>query len=165
MKRTRAGIRSTRKKVTRINKTKLGKQFSESKTEEEETHTTITALLLVPNDETEADEPQTNNMFCYAALSDKQAGTLYTDATGALSTMSLDGMQYFFIAYDYDANLIFAIPISNVKDSTIVEAFNKVFMKLKEKGDKPAFNVTNNQAINPLKTYLKKKIADENLWN
>ena len=151
--------------MTRINATKLGTEFYGSETEEKETHTTIPAQFIVREDEPEADETQKNNILLYDALADKQAGTLYTDATGALSTMSLDGMQYFFIAYDYDANLIFAIPISNVKDSTIVEAFNKVFMKLKEKGDKPAFNVTNNQAINPLKTYLKKKIADENLWN
>lgn len=30
------------------------------------------------------DEPTANNIFCFAALADKQTGTLYTDATGAL---------------------------------------------------------------------------------
>ena len=34
------------------------------------------------------------NMFCYAALAEKQMGTLYTDTTGALPVKSLDGNQY-----------------------------------------------------------------------
>ena len=44
------------------------------------------------------------NIFCYAALSDKQQGTLYTDAMGALPARSMDANQYYFIAYDYDTN-------------------------------------------------------------
>ena len=46
------------------------------------------------------DEPQTNNIFCYDALADKQEGKLYTDATGEFPEMSLDGRQYFSVAYD-----------------------------------------------------------------
>ena len=38
---------------------------------------------------------EVNNMFCYAALADKKAGTMYTDQTGALPAISLDGHQYF----------------------------------------------------------------------
>jgi hypothetical protein len=57
---------------------------------------------IIPNDE------QTNNIFCFAALTDKQAGTIYTDATGALPTISLDGHPYYFITYDYNSNYIFA---------------------------------------------------------
>ena len=34
----------------------------------------------------------------------KQNGTLYTDATSTLPEMSLDGHQYYFVAYDYDTN-------------------------------------------------------------
>ena len=60
------------------------------------------------------------NMFCYAALADKQTGTLYTDATGALPVKSLEGNQYYYVAYDYDRNYIFANPISDVKDNTII---------------------------------------------
>ena len=48
-----------------------------------------------PNETNEA-----NNIFCFASLADKQTGTMYTDQTGALPVRSLDGMQYFFIAYD-----------------------------------------------------------------
>ena len=38
----------------------------------------MTTPVIIPND-----EPQVNNMFCCAALADKQQGALYTDATGA----------------------------------------------------------------------------------
>ena len=45
-----------------------------------------------------------NSMFCLEALAEK--GTVYTDATGALPVTSLDGYQYYIVAYDYDNNFI-----------------------------------------------------------
>ena len=68
--------------------------------------------------------------------------------------MSPDGKQYFFVAYDYDTNYIFALPIANVQDKTIIEAFDKIFTELTEKGHKPRLNATDNQAVTPLKKYL-----------
>ena len=44
------------------------------------------------------------NVFCYAALANKHRGTMYTDATGALPVVTLEGNQYFFVAYAYDPN-------------------------------------------------------------
>ena len=77
--------------------------------------------------------------------------------------MSLDGKQYCFVAYDYDINYIFALPIANVQDKTIIKAFYKVFTKLTEKGHKPTCNVTGNQAVTPLKKISTQKIAGGNL--
>ena len=37
--------------------------------------------------------------------------------------MSLEGMQAYFIAYDYDINCIFALPVKDFTNETIVEAF------------------------------------------
>jgi hypothetical protein len=110
-----------------------------------------TTANIIPDDETH----KNNNVFCYAALTDKQTGTLYTDATGVLPHMSLDGKQYFFVAYDYDTNYIFATPIPDVKDATIIKAFDEIFTDLTQKGYKPTFNVTDNQATTPIKAYLK----------
>ena len=104
---------------------------------------------IIPND-----EPQTKKIFFYAALADKKEGTLYTDATRAFPEMSLDGKQYFFVAYDYNTNYIFALPIANVQDKTFIKAFDKIFTKLTEKGHKPTFNVTENQAVTPVEKYL-----------
>eukprot|EP00804_Cyclotella_cryptica_P023697 CCRYP_019320-RA/>CCRYP_019320-RA protein AED:0.37 eAED:0.35 QI:0/0/0/1/1/1/6/0/1607 len=97
------------------------------------------------------------NVFCYAALADKHTGTLYTDATGALPAVSLDGNQYYFVAYAYDPNYVFALPIHNLRDETILKAFDEVFQELKTRGLKPTFNVTDNQAAQSIKTYLTKE--------
>jgi len=55
---------------------------------------------------------------------------MYTDAPEALPAVSLDGHQY--IVYDYDNNYIFAELIKDVKDATLVEAFQKVFETLED---------------------------------
>ena len=121
-KKPEAGMLSIRKKHKSGGASRLGIEIADidSENENENTHTMPTPDII-PND-----EPQTNNIFCYAELADKQEGTLYTDATGAFPEMSLDGKQYFFVAYDYDTNYIFAPPIANVQDKTIIEVFDKI---------------------------------------
>ena len=71
--------------------------------------------------------------------------------------MSLEGDQQYFVAYDYDNNYIVAEPVQNLQDATVIEAFEKIFTDMEERGHKPVFNVTDNQATVPLKEYLKKK--------
>jgi hypothetical protein len=71
--------------------------------------------------------------------------------------VSLDGNQYYFVAYAYDPNYVFALPIHNLRDDTILKAFDNVFQELKMKGLKPTFNVTDNQAAQAIKTYLNKE--------
>ena len=53
--------------------------------------------------------------------------------------------------------IFFPLPIANVKAATSVEAFDTVFTELTEKGHKQIFNVTDNQAINPLQKNLQSK--------
>jgi len=72
---------------------------------------------------------------------------MYTDATGALPTILLDGHQYCFIAYDYESNYIFAEPIKDVHDAMLVEVFQKVFEMLEEGGMKLTLNSTDNQVV------------------
>ena len=148
MKRPHTGIHSTRKQTQK-------EAISTSECKGDSVHPGApTQVAVIPM---ETNEESTCNVFCYAALADKHNGVMYTDATGALPVLSLDGNQYYFVAYAYDPNYIFAIPIRNVKDETIIAAFDKVFQDLKERGFKPSFNVTDNQATNPIKAYLKKK--------
>jgi hypothetical protein len=84
------------------------------------------------------------NLFCYAALADKQHGTFYTDCTGRLPARVLDGQQLFFIAYDYDTNYIFALPLVSTSDSEILVAFKQVHRMLTARGYKPVLNITDN---------------------
>ena len=68
-----------------------------------------TGVDVIPMDE------QASNVFCCAALANATEGTLYTDMTGSFPVQSLEGMHAFFVAYDYDTNMIFAIPTKNLK--------------------------------------------------
>ena len=80
----------------------------------------------------------------------KQQGKPYTYATVAFPEISLNGKQYFLLHMTMTPTIYFALPIANVQDKTIIEAFNKVFTELTEKVHKPTFNVTDNQAVKPL---------------
>ena len=150
IKRTRTGIRSTRDKAPKSHYAPLG-------------HKAPIINENIPTNipfEDGSSDGQFNNIFCLSALADSRSGTFYTDATGALPAISLYGNQYYFIAYDYDTNYIFAIPITNVTDDAIMEAFQEVFHKLKDKGHMPTFNVTDNQATKTIKGFLKTEQCD-----
>ena len=90
-------------------------------------------------------------------MAEKEKGTVYTDATGALPVLSLDGHHYYVVTCDYDNNFIEAREVSDLKDETIVEAVQKIFDKMETHGHKPKLNVTDNQVARPLKAFLKTK--------
>ena len=102
-------------------------------------------------------KPTANNIFCFAALADKQHGTFYTDCTGNLPVRALDGQQLIFVAYDYDTNYIFAIPIDSTTSEDIMTAFRSVVETLTAHGYTPTFNVTDNQAATAIKQYCVSK--------
>eukprot|EP00804_Cyclotella_cryptica_P022284 CCRYP_018108-RA/>CCRYP_018108-RA protein AED:0.45 eAED:0.45 QI:0/-1/0/1/-1/1/1/0/170 len=54
------------------------------------------------------------NVFCFAALADKHHGTMYTNTTGTLPAVTLEGNQYYLVAYAYDPNYIYATPLRNL---------------------------------------------------
>ena len=62
-----------------------------------------------------------------------------------------------FLDYDYDTNAIFALPTKDLKDSTLIQAFDQVFTELEEEGHKHKFNVTNDQATKPIEEFPKTK--------
>ena len=101
--------------------------------------------------------PTNNNVFCFAALAEKEKGTIYTDATDALPVLSLDGHQYYIVAYDYDDNFIEAKEVSDLKDETIVQTVQKIFDRMEAHGHRLLLNMTDNQAAQPLKAFLKTK--------
>ena len=98
-----------------------------------------------------------SNVFCFAALAEKEKITIYTDTTVALPVLSLDGHQYYVVACDYDNNFIEAQEVSDLKGEKIVETVQKIFDKMEKNGHKPMLNVTDNQAARSLKAFLKTK--------
>ena len=123
MKKPRGGIRSTR----REHKDEFEKELEEQLILDKDMHPTAGST-------TSEGVPTNNNVFCFAALAEKEKGTVYTDATGALPVMSLDGHQYYIVAYDYDNNFIEAKEVSDLKDETIVETVQKVFDEMEARG-------------------------------
>ena len=157
MKRLRAGIRSTRKKVTSHKRNEVrNRVFWKRNRRRRDTHhhsSTVNRPKLWTRSR------QTPNkqhfLLCWPC---QQTSRYFVHWCNWRNPNHVAGRHaIFFVAYDYDTNFIFAIPIANVKDATIVKAFDQLFTKLTEKGHKPAFNITDNQAVNPLKTYLKSK--------
>jgi hypothetical protein len=71
--------------------------------------------------------------------------------------MSLDGTQYFLVAYDYTINTILVRPVKDLESATIIKAFDSIFQELKQKGFQPQLNITDNQAVTALKEYLQKE--------
>ena len=68
MKKPKAVIRSTRKKLKSEGATKLGMEIVDSDSENETENTpTIPTPVIIPND-----EPQANNIFCYDAMEEKK---------------------------------------------------------------------------------------------
>ena len=107
-------------------------------------------MQIIPDDLTD----DKNNIFCLAAIANKQQGLLHTAATRALLAMLRKGNQYFMIANDYNTIYIDVHPMPPQKDSTISHIFDISFKNLTEKGHKPTFYVTDNQDTIPLKAYL-----------
>ena len=64
-------------------------------------------------------------------------------------------MQAYFVTYDYDTNTIFAKPCPDVKDDTVIAAFEDVLNELKTQCYTPKFNVMDNHATSPIKAFLK----------
>lgn len=96
-------------------------------------------------------------IFVFAAVADKNKGMLYTDATWALPVMVLSSKQYYYVPYDYNSNYTNARAVKDLKDETIGTAFNGVFEEIEQKWHKPTLNITDNQAVTPLKQYMASK--------
>ena len=154
LKRQRANVRTTRNNTTTI--PPLSQTSDDIRTEEimdkiDAPPSTDARPNVIGNTENVC------NVFCCAALGDATTGVFYTDMTGVFPVTSLKNMQAYFVAYDFDTNNIFALPVPNFKDETVITAFEEIFNDLKYKGYTPTFNVTENQATTLTKAFLKKE--------
>eukprot|EP00804_Cyclotella_cryptica_P001099 CCRYP_008385-RA/>CCRYP_008385-RA protein AED:0.18 eAED:0.13 QI:0/0/0/1/0.4/0.16/6/0/1406 len=89
MKRPRTGIRSTRPTLTGPNTTPVAPPSNVP--DDTPPNEPMTAPHFIPPDITDT----ACNVYCFAALADKHHGTMYTDATGALPAVTLEGNQYY----------------------------------------------------------------------
>ena len=152
MKKTPAGVRSTRPKKQTI-EIPIPADLSIPKNARIKFVPTADETDLFPKQETN----EANHVFCWAALADQIDGTTYTDLTGRFPVMSMELKQYIFVAYDYTTNAILVRAIKDREAPTIVEAFDDVFSYLDRKGFKPKFNVLDNEASRAITEYLEQE--------
>ena len=153
MKRPRAGFRSTTKKKEQHEKVRE-EPVIEDKPAREINFNIPTQGHVIPD---ASDNNLVINVFCFAALADKNKGTLYTDATSTLPVRSINNNQCYYVVYDYDTNYVHTVPVEDLTDATIIKTFDKIFRYMERKGHKPCLNITDNQAVAPLKRYLAQK--------
>jgi hypothetical protein len=79
---------------------------------------------------------------------------MYNDLTGNFPFITLDGSMCFLVMYHYEANAIFAIPITGLDNVTTFEAYKKKFYKLTAKELKVKLNIMDNQATKHIKKFL-----------
>ena len=83
--------------------------------------------------------------FFFAALADLNAGTIYTDLSGAFPVRSFKSMQYIFVAYIYDVSAILVHAMPSKNNAAMITAFTKILATLTARGYKPTLNVTDNE--------------------
>jgi hypothetical protein len=100
------------------------------------------------------------NIFCFAAIADKQTSILYNNLMGPFLFMSLKGNVCFLIVSHYETNAILAFPIKGFSDNIIVAAYKQQFNLLESKGYKIRLNVMDNQATQVINRFLETQDCD-----
>ena len=72
-----------------------------------------------------------NEMFVYDALADNINGVMYSDLTGRFPVESYWEIQYIFIAYIYDENVILMRPMKIRTDACMMSFFKDIYEYLK----------------------------------
>ncbi len=94
------------------------------------------------------------DMFCFAALTDANTGTVYMDLTGAFPVRSFKNMQYIFVAYNYDLNAIIVRPMPSCTDATFMSASTDVLAALRARDYQPTLNVMDNKCLKAVKWHI-----------
>jgi hypothetical protein len=95
------------------------------------------------------------DVFCFAALADANAGTMYSDLTGAFPVWSFKNMQYVFVVYVCDLNAIIVRAMPTWTDASMIKAFTKVSTTLRARGYHPALNVMDNECSAAVEKHIK----------
>ncbi len=94
------------------------------------------------------------DMFCFAALANANTGTMYTDLTGSFPVRSFKNMQYMFVAYVYDLNVIIVHAMPTRSDTAMITAFKEVIAVLQTRGYCPTLNVMDNKCSTVVEQYI-----------
>ena len=95
------------------------------------------------------------DVFTFVALADANAGTVYSDLTGAFPIQSFKNMQYVFVLYVYDLNAIIVHAMPTGTDASMITAFIEVITTLCAWGYHPALNVMDNECSAVVEKHIK----------
>ena len=104
-----------------------------------------TKEALIQNDifPTKSDDKTNEFYYCIYKLG---TGINYTDLTGRFPVQSSRGVNYIFVAYNYDHNAILFQPLKNREADSIVKAWDTNNNRVKIHGEKPKHYVLDNEA-------------------
>ena len=85
------------------------------------------------------------NEVAYIIIKKDDVCTAYTDLTGRFPLKSSRGNEYILVAYHYDANCIYGIPIKNRKATSITEAWRQMHAIFQRAGVAPTTYVLDNE--------------------
>jgi hypothetical protein len=95
------------------------------------------------------------DVFCFAALTNANTGTMYTDLTGSFLVWSFKNMQYIFVAYVYDLNAIILLAMPTCTDAAMITTFKEIIEVLRIRGYHPAINVIDNECSTAVERYIR----------
>ncbi|GFH50519.1 hypothetical protein CTEN210_06995 [Chaetoceros tenuissimus] len=94
---------------------------------------------------------------------EKLTGQCYTDQTGRMTVTSVSGMNSVLVAYDYDSNLIWGVPMPSRTAAQIVKAYKQIYKMLQTKGFKPKLQRLDNECAKELKDFFDEKSIEYQL--
>ena len=136
MKATRMGTRSTKRK-------QMEEEESEKPLDPPRSHLQL----------------QKNHQVCAAGVVsyEELKGLICTDLPGRFPVQSFYGNEYIFVMYDYDSNLINAVPIKSRSKKHILEGYETVYKTLIDAGIQPELQRLDNEISKELIASIKEK--------
>ena len=124
--------------------------------DEDEIESEVTRQELPTQETTTSAQPtsptlRTNHVYA-ACL--PISGQVYTDQSGKIFVTSASGMNYIFLLYDYDSNLVWAIAIPSRSKLQLLKAYKTAFALLQSRGLKPQLQRIDNECSKILKAYM-----------
>ena len=82
------------------------------------------------------------------------SGQIYSDQSGKFLITSASGNNYVFLLYDFDSNLIWAVPIPTRSKFQILKAYQQITKLLSSRGLNPKLQRIDNECSDVLKEYM-----------
>ena len=90
----------------------------------------------------------------------EETGRIATDLTGKFPVRSSQGNQYIMVVHIRDPNIILAVPIKNRTQNTLLQAYEKLYDQINEKGFCTNLHICDNECPEAFKKFLLLKQVD-----